>query len=154
MIHYQTGDVLTADAEALVNPVNTKGVAGKGLALQFKKAFPDNFELYAHACRNGEVICGRVFLMYRGVTAIPPWIINFPTKDHWRQPSKLAYIEEGLTHLVVKIRQHHIRSIAIPALGCGEGGLNWADVEPLIVQAFQGLPHVHATLFAPQQEMK
>jgi len=152
MIHYQTGDLFAADVEALVNPVNTKGVAGKGLALQFKKAFPDNFEVYAHECRNGEVICGSVFIVNRGVTAIPPWIINFPTKDHWRQPSKLAYIEGGLTHLVVKVRRLNIHSIAIPALGCGEGGLNWADVEPLIVQAFQGLPHVHVILFPPLQK--
>lgn len=154
MIHYQTGDLFTADVAALVNPVNTKGVAGKGLALQFKKAFPDNFAKYRHACTLGDVVCGSVFIVYRGVTANPRWIINFPTKRHWRQPSKLAYIEVGLEHLVEKINLFKIRSLAIPALGCGEGGLHWADVQPLIVQAFEGLPHVHATLFAPQQEME
>jgi len=145
----QKGDLLAADVDALVNPVNTKGVAGKGLALQFKKAFPDNFAEYKQACQRGEVVCGSMFIVYRGVTASPRWIINFPTKNHWRSPSKLAYIEVGLEHLVVNIKFLNIRSLAIPALGCGEGGLAWADVQPLIVQAFKKLPHVHVMLFSP-----
>lgn len=146
----QKGDLLTADVDALVNPVNTKGVMGKGLALQFKKAFPDNFAKYSHACKLGDIVCGSVFIVYRGVTASPRWIINFPTKNHWRSPSKLAYIEVGLEHLVEKIDLLNIRSLAIPALGCGEGGLAWADVQPLIVQAFKDLPNVHVKLFAPR----
>jgi len=149
MIHDQTGDLFAADVDALVNPVNTKGVMGKGLASQFKHRFPDNFEIYQKECKQGKMMCGRVFVFHRGVSVNPRWIINFPTKDHWRNLSKIEYIQEGLDSLVLHVQACKIRSIAIPALGCGEGGLDWADVEPLIVQAFQGLPHVHVILFPP-----
>lgn len=141
------GNLLTADVEALVNTVNTEGVMGKGLALQFKKAFPDNFTAYARGCRTGEVQVGRMFVVERRVA--PRFIINFPTKQHWRQPSKLDYVREGLRDLIVQVRHHAIGSIAVPPLGCGLGGLSWTDVRPLIVAAFDELPHVRVVLYAP-----
>lgn len=141
------GSLLAADVDALVNPVNTVGVMGKGLALTFKRMFPECFEKYARACRNGEVHVGRVHVVRR--IAAPRFIINFPTKEHWRHPSKLSYIESGLVDLVVRVRELEIVSIAIPALGCGLGGLSWADVRPCIVEAFADLPSVRLVLFEP-----
>lgn len=141
------GNLLTADVDALVNTVNTQGVMGKGLALQFKKAFPDYFRVYERACKAGEVVTGKVHVVKR--LASPPFIIDFPTKKHWRQPSKLEYIRDGLADLVIKIPELGIRSIAIPPLGCGMGGLAWRDVRPLIVDAFQQLPDVRVMLYEP-----
>lgn len=146
-IEQRKGDLLAADVEALVNPVNTKGVMGKGLALQFKKAFPDNFSAYQEACKKGEIVIGRMHIVQR--PSPPRFIINFPTKDHWRNPSKIEYVQEGLIDLVAQVRKLEIQSIAIPALGCGNGGLEWADVKPLIVQAFHDLPDVRVILFDP-----
>lgn len=147
MIELATGNLLKADVEALVNPVNTQGVMGKGLALQFKRAFPDAFKAYAKACARGEVVTGRMHVVRR---ASPPrFIIHFPTKRHWRDPSKLEYVTSGLEDLVRSVRELHIESLAIPALGCGLGGLSWAEVEPLIVDAFETLPDVRVLLFAP-----
>ena len=114
-----TGTLLTADVDALVNTVNTEGVMGKGLALQFKKAFPENFASYERACRGGEVVTGRVHVVKR--LASPKFIINFPTKRSWRQPSKLEYVREGMRDLVAKVRTLGIRSLAIPPLGRGTG---------------------------------
>ncbi len=127
------GNLLTADVEALVNPVNTKGVMGKGLALQFKKAFPENFAEYERACRAGEVTTGRVHVVPR--LASPRYIINFPTKNHWRQPSKLDYVREGMKDLLEHIQRLGIRSVAMPPLGCGNGGLDWRVVRPVIIDA-------------------
>ncbi|QSQ20566.1 macro domain-containing protein [Pyxidicoccus parkwayensis] len=143
------GDLLAANVEALVNPVNTVGVMGKGLALQFKNAFPEVFTAYARACESGELIPGRMHIVQRA--ASPAFIIHFPTKQHWRQPSKLEYIRDGLEDLVARIRELGMRSIAIPALGCGNGGLAWAEVKPLIVQAFEPLPDVRVLLFEPAE---
>src|SRR5665811_1493750 len=127
------GNLLKADAEALVNTVNTVGVMGKGIALQFKKAYPDNFRAYEAACRNGEVRLGEVFVYSTGkLTENPRFILNFPTKEHWRSEARLVDIESGLQDLVEKVVQFRIGSIAIPPLGCGLGGLRWAEVEPLI----------------------
>jgi O-acetyl-ADP-ribose deacetylase (regulator of RNase III) len=141
------GDLITADVDALVNTVNTVGVMGKGLALQIKKAFPDVFTEYSRACRQGTLTIGRVQVVRR--SAPPSFVINFPTKQHWRQPAKLEYIESGLTDLVPQVRELHIGSIAIPPLGCGLGGLDWSDVKPLIVRAFAPLPDVRVVLFEP-----
>jgi O-acetyl-ADP-ribose deacetylase (regulator of RNase III) len=141
------GNLLAADVDALVNTVNTEGVMGKGLALQFKKAFPENFTSYERACKAGEVVPGRMHIVRR--LASPRFIINFPTKKHWRQPSRLQYISEGMRDLVAWVRKLEIRSIAVPPLGCGNGGLAWSDVKPLIVQAFDELPHVRVVLFEP-----
>lgn len=142
-----SGNMLSADVDALVNTVNTKGVMGKGLALQFKKAFPEAFVDYERACRAGEVVVGRMHTVRRLVA--PRFIINFPTKEHWRQPSRPSYIRDGLHDLVELVRALGIQSIAIPPLGCGNGGLDWTDVEPLIVRAFSALPEVRVLLFHP-----
>jgi O-acetyl-ADP-ribose deacetylase (regulator of RNase III) len=142
-----TGNLLTANVDALVNTVNTEGVMGKGLALQFKKAFPDAFASYEKACKAGEVVTGRMHVVRR--LAAPQFIINFPTKRHWRHPSKLEYIREGLVDLVHQVQSLGISSIAIPPLGCGNGGLNWTDVRREIVTALQAIPDVRVLLFEP-----
>jgi O-acetyl-ADP-ribose deacetylase (regulator of RNase III) len=141
------GNLLTAEFDALVNPVNTVGVMGKGLALQFKKAFPDAFTSYERACRRGELAPGRVHVVERD--APPRFIINFPTKEHWRSPSRLEYVQDGLQDLVATVKARGIRSIAIPPLGCGNGGLDWSAVKPLIVQAFESLAEVRVVLYEP-----
>lgn len=143
------GNLLTAEVDALVNTVNTEGVMGKGLALQFKKAFPDAFSEYERACRDGKVVIGRMQVVRRLTS--PRFIINFPTKKHWRNPSKLEYVQAGLTDLVAKIRELQISSIAIPPLGCGNGGLRWSDVRPLIATAFASLPDVRVVVFEPNE---
>lgn len=143
-----TGNLLTAEVDALVNPVNTVGVMGKGLALQFKKAFPDCFTAYEAACRRGEVMVGHMHVVERLVA--PRYIINFPTKKHWRQPSKLDYVREGLVDLVEQVQALKIESIAIPPLGCGNGGLAWDAVEPLILDALAPMQDVRVLLFGPE----
>jgi O-acetyl-ADP-ribose deacetylase (regulator of RNase III) len=142
------GNLLAAEVDALVNTVNTVGVMGKGLALQFKKAFPENLAAYERACKAGEVVTGRMHVVTR--LSSPKFIINFPTKQHWRQPSKLEYVRDGLRDLTAQVRALGIESIAIPALGCGNGGLDWTDVRPLIVEAFATLPEVRVLLFEPE----
>jgi O-acetyl-ADP-ribose deacetylase (regulator of RNase III) len=139
---------LMADVDALVNTVNTQGVMGKGLALQFKKAFPDAFQSYERACKAGEVVPGKMHVVRR--LAAPRFIINFPTKKHWRNPSKLEYIRDGLCDLIEQVRALDIHSIAIPPLGCGHGGLAWEDVRPLIEQAFAPMPAMRVLLFEPK----
>lgn len=141
------GNLLTADVDALVNTVNTEGVMGKGLALQFKKAFPDNFASYERACKAGEVKTGQVHVMQR--LASPRFIINFPTKQHWRAPSKIEYVRDGLKDLIERVKELHIGSIALPPLGCGNGGLAWSAVRPLIIEAFAAVPEVRVVLFEP-----
>lgn len=148
MIEPGNGNLLEAQVEALVNTVNTEGVMGKGLALQFKKAFPENTKAYEKACRAGEVQIGKMFVFDRGLLQ-PRWIVNFPTKKHWRPPSQLSYIDEGLVDLVKVVRTLGIRSIAVPPLGCGNGGLDWEDVRPRIEQAFAPQPAVRVLLFGP-----
>ena len=146
-IEQGTGNLLRADVDALVNTVNSQGVMGKGLALQFKKAFPEAFKSYEQACKAGEVVPGRMHVVHR-LTA-PRFIINFPTKRHWRNRSKLEYISDGLEDLVKTIRELGILSIAIPPLGCGHGGLDWEDVRSLIERALASIPEVRALVFAP-----
>jgi O-acetyl-ADP-ribose deacetylase (regulator of RNase III) len=149
MIRAGSGNLLEADVDALVNTVNTVGVAGKGIALQFRQAFPANFKAYAAACKRREVQPGRMFVFDTGQMSSPRFIINFPTKRHWRGKSRLADIRAGLDDLVRVLREYEIRSVAIPPLGCGNGGLDWADVEPLIVEAMQQVSGVDVLLFAP-----
>lgn len=141
------GNLLAADVDALVNTVNTEGVMGKGLALQFKKAFPDNFASYERACRAGEVRTGQMHIVQR--LASPRFIVNFPTKGQWRQPSKLEYVRDGLGDLVAQVKRLNIESIAVPPLGCGNGGLEWLAVRPLILEAFSAVPEVRVVLFEP-----
>ena len=151
MIEAGRGSLLDAKVDALVNTVNTHGGMGKGIALQFKKAFPENFVAYERACRAGEVVVGKMFL---GRTTLPQprLLVNFPTKKHWRHPSKLSYIRDGLVDLIAVIQREQIRSIAVPPLGCGNGGLAWAEVRPLIVEAFAAVPDVRLVLFEPRDE--
>lgn len=149
MIVEVKGDLLAADADALVNAVNTVGVMGKGIALQFKQAFLANFLAYEAACKRGEVVIGKMFVTHLD-TAHPSRIINFPTKQHWRSPSLLEYIQAGLTDLIHVVQQENIGSIALPPLGCGLGGLQWREVRPLIEQAFTLLPDVEVRLYVPK----
>src|SRR5690349_18305845 len=131
------GNILEADAQALVNTVNTVGVMGKGIALQFKKAFPEMFEAYEAACKAKELQPGRMHVYDRGSLLNPRYIINFPTKRHWKGKSKLADIEVGLDALVGELESRGITSVAIPPLGCGHGGLDWEVVHPLIERAME-----------------
>lgn len=149
MIELTQGNLLEANAEALVNTVNCVGQMGKGIALQFKQAFPVNCQLYEAACKRGEVVPGQMFIYDNGDIANPRFIINFPTKQHWRGNSRLEDIAAGLQALVADVRRLGIRSIAVPPLGCGLGGLDWNVVRPLIEQAFAPLPEVRVLLFAP-----
>ena len=137
MITYKNGNLLEANAEALVNAVNTVGVMGKGIALMFKEKFPENMVKYKNACANKQVQIGKMFVT-RQETPIPQWIVNFPTKEHWRNPSRMEWIISGLSDLRQFIIENNIQSIAIPPLGSGNGGLNWAEVRELI-HAFLGV---------------
>jgi O-acetyl-ADP-ribose deacetylase (regulator of RNase III) len=149
-IHLTHGDLLKQDdVDAIVNTVNCVGVMGKGIALQFKNKWPDNFAQYQAACKAGKVRPGTMNVFDAGAYAQPHFIINFPTKDHWRGNSKLSFIQDGLKDLVAQVRALDIRSIAIPPLGCGNGGLDWADVKPMIEVAFSALPGVDVRLFEP-----
>lgn len=136
MLEICSGNLLEANAEALVNPVNCVGVMGKGLALQFKKAFPENFEEYQRACQDGEVKPEQMFIVPTGYLTHPHYIINFPTKRHWKKLSHIEDIEVGLQALIEAVRWLKIRSVAVPPLGCGNGGLAWSRVAPMIEAAF------------------
>lgn len=149
MIKLETGNLLEADAEALVNTVNSVGFMGKGIALQFKKAFPENFKAYQKACRRKEVKPGKMFVFETGSMVNPKYIINFPTKRHWRGKSRLEYIDSGLDALLQEIKSRRIHSVAIPPLGSGLGGLNWSEVRLRIEKAFELLPEVEVLLFEP-----
>lgn len=151
MIEYRRGNLLEANAEALVNTVNTVGVSGKGIALMFKEAFPANFRAYETASRSGAIQPGSLFITERQDMLGPRWIINFATKNHWRSPSRIEWIEAGLASLRKEIVARGIRSIAIPPLGAGNGGLNWNDVRPLIAST---LDHLDCTVivFEPTQK--
>ena len=150
MIHKAAGDLLSADAEALVNTVNTVGVMGKGIALQFKQAFPDNYSAYEAACKRGQLEVGKMFVFCRDTFDDRRIIINFPTKKHWRGKSKIKDIQSGLRALIEVVKSKGIRSIAVPPLGCGNGGLDWNEVRPLIEQAFSEVPEVAVQLFYPE----
>ena len=149
-INITKGDLLQqADVDAIVNTVNCVGVMGKGIALQFKKKWPANFKVYAEACKRKEVVTGKMHVYHAGALATPKYVINFPTKDHWRGKSRVEYITEGLKDLVNTIKELDIHSIAMPPLGCGNGGLEWDLVKGLIEDAFLELPEVEVRLFAP-----
>lgn len=149
MIDFKTGDILAEEAEALVNTVNCVGVMGRGVALQFKKMFPENFRAYAAACRRDEVRPGKLFVYETGFVTNPRLIVNFPTKRHWRGKSRIEDIKAGLAALTTLIREQDIRSIAIPPLGAGLGGLEWSDVRRSIDAALSNLSGVHITVFEP-----
>ncbi|MFN0030294.1 MAG: macro domain-containing protein [Acidimicrobiales bacterium] len=143
------GSLLESPTEALVNTVNTVGVMGKGIALQFKRAYPDMFKAYTAACKRGEVELGRMHVWSTGSLTGPRYIINFPTKRHWKARSRLSDIAAGLGDLTRVLIDHGIKSVAVPPLGCGNGGLNWADVRPMIQEAFSRLPDVDVLVFPP-----
>lgn len=149
MIESQRGDILKSDSEALVNTVNCVGVMGRGIALQFRKEYPENFKQYEKACERGEVQPGEMLVHDRETLAHPRYIINFPTKRHWKGKSRIEDIRSGLKALIEEVRAREIMSIAVPPLGCGLGGLNWCDVRPLIVDAFEAVPHVTVALYEP-----
>jgi O-acetyl-ADP-ribose deacetylase (regulator of RNase III) len=149
MIEHVTGNLLEADAEALVNTVNMVGVMGKGIALQFRQAYPDNYNFYRKACEHKEVRLGKMLIFDRHLLTNPRYIINFPTKDHWRGNTKIEAVKSGLDDLIEVVKARGIRSIAIPPLGCGNGGLDWKKVRPLIEKAFIAVPDVKVLLYAP-----
>lgn len=149
MIVFKTSNILAEDAEALVNTVNCVGVMGRGIALQFKKAFPDNYKKYAAACKRDEVRPGRMFVSETGQLTNPRYIINFPTKRHWRDQSRMEDIDAGLGALAGEIRSRAIHSIAIPALGSGLGGLNWPEVRSRIETALEKLDDLEIVVFEP-----
>lgn len=149
MIEYKTGDILTEDAEALVNTVNCVGIMGRGVALQVKHAYPDNFKAYEVACKRGDVQPGRMFTFETGWLTNPRLIINFPTKRHWRAKSRMEDIDVGLKALAEEIRARHVHSIAIPPLGSGLGGLMWADVRPRIELALGSIEGLRLVIYEP-----
>lgn len=149
MITYKTGDLLLEYVDALVNAVNCVGIMGRGIALQFKKKFPQNFIAYEKACNEKSIVPGKVFVHETCNLMNPKFIINFPTKRHWRNPSRLEDIEAGLKDLVDVINKYHIQSIAIPPLGCGLGGLSWNSVRALIENTLGELSNIDIVLFEP-----
>lgn len=149
MIEYTEGNILDAEAEALVNTVNTVGVMGKGIALMFKEAFPENFKNYEAACKRKELKAGKMFVSERQSFVGPKWIINFPTKENWRGNSKIEWIEAGLEDLKTVITENNIKSIAVPPLGSGNGGLGWEQVRPRIEAALGSLKGVRVIVYEP-----
>jgi O-acetyl-ADP-ribose deacetylase (regulator of RNase III) len=158
MIHYKTGNLLDSEAEALVNTVNTVGVMGKGIALQFKSRFPNNFKSYLNACKNKELEVGHLLVTEEQSLLVgKKIIINFPTKTNWRLPSEYPYIEAGLTELVKVIKEKNIKSIAIPPLGSGNGGLNWSKVKQILEKHLSDVDcdiHIYEPSAAIQEALK
>lgn len=149
MITLTRGNILEAGTEALVNTVNTVGVMGKGIALQFKRAFPDNFQAYRRAYENGELEPGKIFVFETGRLTPPRYVLNFPTKRHWRSKSRMEDIEAGLADLARLVDERQIRSVAIPPLGCGNGGLEWSEVRRRIERALSHLHEADVRLYEP-----
>lgn len=152
MMHFLRGNLLESQAEALVNSVNTVGVMGKGIALMFKEAFPENFRAYEEACKRKDVRVGRMFITENRALEGPHWIINFPTKKHWRQPSKLEWIVEGLKDLRRVVQEYNIRSIALPPLGAGNGKLEWRSVRSEIERHLGGLEDMDIQVYEPTEK--
>jgi O-acetyl-ADP-ribose deacetylase (regulator of RNase III) len=153
MITYKKGNIFDAKVEALVNTVNTVGVMGKGIALQFKFAFPENYKAYKEAARRNEIVTGKVQIVPVNDINGVKYIINFPTKAHWRNPSKIQWIKDGLIDLKRQLQEFGITSIAIPPLGCGNGGLNWDNVRPLIDTSLADL-EIDITVYEPSEAIK
>lgn len=149
MMRFTKGNLLEADVEAVVNTVNTAGVMGKGIALMFKERYPDIFKEYAAACRQDEVQVGSMFVTETNELTGPRWVIHFPTKKHWRAPTKLEWVEEGLRDLRDVIVRNEIRSIALPPLGCGNGGLEWSVVRGIVERTLSELDDVEIVVYEP-----
>ena len=154
VIEFRQGDILKAEVQALVNTVNCVGVMGKGLALQFKKAWPDNFTEYKAICEQKELQPGTMFIHDTGRLINPRYIINFPTKRHWRDRSRIEDITAGLKALIEDVKRLEITSIAIPPLGCGLGGLSWKVVRPMVEAAFAEQSDVNVVIFEPVTKIK
>jgi O-acetyl-ADP-ribose deacetylase (regulator of RNase III) len=150
MIELTQGDILEADAEAIVNTVNCVGVMGRGIARQFRKAYPENYKAYKAVCDRKELQPGMMFIFKLNQLFNPRYVINFPTKRHWRGKSRMADIEAGLKTLVAEVPKLGTRSIAIPPLGSGLGGLKWPEVRARIEKAFEGLQDVKILLYEPK----
>ena len=150
MIKYKTGNLFTEDVEAIVNTVNCVGVMGRGIALQFKKTYPDNFKAYAAACKRNEIKPGKMFVYETYTITNPKLVINFPTKRHWRGKSRLEDIELGLEELSKIISKYKINSIALPPLGCGLGGLDWSIVKERIEFYLASLTNIQIIVFEPK----
>ena len=149
MMRFTTGNLLEAKVAALVNTVNTVGVMGKGLALMFKERFPENYTAYVKACRAEEVQTGQMFVFPVEEKSGLQWIVNFPTKQHWRLPTKIEWVRDGLVALRDTIQDKQISSIALPPLGCGNGGLQWSVVRPLVEEVLSGLRAVEILVYEP-----
>lgn len=153
MINYVTGNIFDSEAQAIVNTVNTVGVMGKGIALQYKKAYPNNYKAYSLACKNKAVTIGKMFTTIdSNIGSGEKMIINFPTKQHWRNPSEYIYIENGLDDLIEVIKQNQIKSIAIPPLGAGNGGLKWGKVKQIIEEKLRCL-NIDIFIYEPTSQI-
>ena len=151
MIEFKKGNILTQDVEALVNTVNCVGIMGRGIALQFKNVYPENFKSYVAACQRNEVTPGKMFVFETGKLTYPHYIINFPTKRHWKGKSRMEDIKDGLVALAEEITKRNIRSIAIPPLGSGLGGLNWGEVRQRIEAALHEFSDLKVIIFEPDE---
>ena len=149
MVEFVKGNLLEAKVDALVNTVNEVGVMGKGVALQFREAFPQSSREYMEAARRKQIRVGHVLATRNESLSGPQWIIHFPTKKHWRQPSRLEWVRDGLRDLVRIVKENGISSIALPPLGCGNGGLNWQSVRHEIEASFQGVDDVQVIVYEP-----
>ena len=155
-IEFVTGDLFNAKTQAIVNTVNCVGVMGKGVALEFKKRWPDNFKVYKKKCDHGQIKIGEMFVFSNNSSLFESdvgfeHLINFPTKKHWRSKSKVEYIIEGLEDFIFEVRRLNIKSVAIPPLGCGNGGLPWSQIRPLIVDKISELPDVQWVIYEPRE---
>ena len=150
IIHKIGMDIFKSECQALVNPVNCVGVMGKGLAAQFKDKFPDYYDDYQTTCFNGKMKVGKVHVYRRIEDYYPSYIFSFPTKEHWQGKSKIDYIISGMANLLVKVLDHDIESIAIPAIGSGLGGLDWyREVLPVVINIAQSIDDRKVMLYGP-----
>lgn len=154
MINIIKGDILKQNTEAIVNTVNCVGVMGRGIALSFRENYPENYKEYKTACDKGEVAPGRMFVYFTGDIFERRYIINFPTKKHWKEKSRIDYIKNGLDDLVKVINEYKIKSITIPPLGCGLGGLDWNIVRPIIENSMSKLPDVEVNIIEPDNSFE
>ncbi len=154
MFEYKTGNILQEQTDAIINTVNCVGIMGRGIALQFKQMYPENFKAYKQACDKGEVEPGKMFIYNSGLLFNPKYIINFPTKRHWKGKSRVQDIKSGLVALKDDIINYKIKSIAIPPLGCGLGGLNWDEIKPIIEQVLGDLQDVKIVIYEPANNIE
>ena len=154
MLEYKTGNMFEDDVEAIVNTVNCVGIMGRGIALQCKKLYPENFKAYEKACKAGLVVPGKMFVHENNGIGNPRIIINFPTKMHWKQNSNMEYITAGMIDFIRVIAEYHVKSVAIPPLGCGNGGLAWANVRPLLEASLAAIEDVAFHVYAPQTDIQ